>query len=246
MISNPVRRALVAERQNTILAEAEAERRSKQLRSTRRRSTSPVAHTGLAVLPDGSPLVVRPVRGSDGAGLADGFARLSPASRRSRFLIGKSALTSAEVRYFTEVDHHDHEALAAISRVDGRGVGIARYIRNAKRPQTAEIAVTVVDEWQRRGLGTLLLTRLAQRACQEGIRRFTAMVAEDNIAMIGLLHRVDGKVDLLRREGHTLEFGLTHAHSRTPPRRLPVTAWRRLVGHHSATGLRTGSAALSG
>jgi hypothetical protein len=58
--------------------------------------------------------------------LVDGFQRLSSESRRSRFLGLKTELSATEVRYFTDVDHHDHEALVAISLVDGRGVGIAR------------------------------------------------------------------------------------------------------------------------
>ena len=61
--------------------------------------------------------------------LTDGFARLSARSRRSRFFTGKVRLSEAEVRYLTNVDHHDHEALGAVSR-DGRGVGVARYVRD--------------------------------------------------------------------------------------------------------------------
>jgi hypothetical protein len=65
-------------------------------------------------LPDGSRVVIRPVRASDGPLLLDAFARLSPESRRLRVLIGKNALSAKEVRYFTDIDHHDHEALGAI------------------------------------------------------------------------------------------------------------------------------------
>jgi hypothetical protein len=102
------------------------------------------------VLRDGSPVLIRPVRGTDAPLLADGFTRLSARSRQMRFLTRKNELTEAELRYFTEVDHHDHEALGALSAADGRGVGIARYIRDAGDRQAAEIAVTVVDDWQGR------------------------------------------------------------------------------------------------
>ena len=90
-----------------------------------------------------------------------GWLQSGPARRR--FLTGKDRLSPAELSYFTEVDHHDHEALGALSQRDGRGVGIARYIRSAEDPQAAEIAVTIVDEFHRRGLGTELLTRLSDR-----------------------------------------------------------------------------------
>ena len=137
----------------------------------------------VTVLRDGSRVAIRQVRSTDAALLADGFARLSPQSRQQRFLGVKNHLTVAELRYLTNVDHHDHEALGALSR-DGRGVGVARFIRNTEDPDSAEIAITIVDEWQGRGLGTKLLELLSDRARAEGVDRFTATVASGNIASI--------------------------------------------------------------
>jgi GNAT superfamily N-acetyltransferase len=159
-----------------------------------------------AVLRDGSVVLIREVQAGDAPLLADGFARLSDESRQLRFLTGKPNLTAAELRYFTEIDHHDHEALGAINPDDGRGVGIARYIRDAKNPGSAEVAVTVVDDWQRRGLGTELLDRLADRARQEGIRHFTALVAADNDAVAGLLDDGSVGVSVIQRESSTVEY----------------------------------------
>ena len=146
------------------------------------------------VLRDGSAVVIRPVRGTDAPLLADGFSRLSARSRQMRFLATKKELTQTELRYFTEVDHHDHEALAALNYADGRGVGIARYVRDAGNPQAAEIAVTIADDWQGRGLGTELLAQLADRARCEGIGRFTALVSADNTPMTGLLRNMNAKL----------------------------------------------------
>ena len=134
------------------------------------------------VLRDGSEVLIRPVQSADAPLLADGFARLSARSRQMRFLTVKKELSAAELRYFTEIDHHDHEALGAVDRADGRGVGVARYVRSGEDPQAAEIAVTVVDEWQGRGLGTELLAQLSERARSEGIHRFTGLAAADNVA----------------------------------------------------------------
>jgi RimJ/RimL family protein N-acetyltransferase len=156
------------------------------------------------VLRDGSKVVIRQVQRADSPLLADGFARLSAKSRQMRFLTEKKKLSAAELRYFTEVDHHGHEALGALSHADGRGVGIARYVRDAEDPQAAEIAVTIVDDWQGRGLGTELLAQLSDRARQEGIHRFTALVAADNMAMAGLLRNVSA--DLVRRGPGTVEY----------------------------------------
>jgi RimJ/RimL family protein N-acetyltransferase len=137
--------------------------------------------------------------------MADGFARLSAQSRQLRFLTPKKELSPAELRYFTDVDHHhDHEALGALDHPGGRGVGIARYVRDAGDPQAAEIAVTVVDDWQGRGLGTELVAELSGRARSEDIRRFTALVAADNSAMAGLLRNV--RADLVRRERGALHY----------------------------------------
>ena len=113
------------------------------------------------MLRDGSAVLIRQVRSTDAPLLADGFARLSTRSRWMRLLGTKTTLSAAELRYFTEVDHHDHEAIGALSAADGRGVGLARYVRDADDPQAAEIAVTVVDDWQGRGLGTELLSWLS-------------------------------------------------------------------------------------
>jgi RimJ/RimL family protein N-acetyltransferase len=145
-------------------------------------------------------VLIRPVRGADAALLADGFARLSERSRWQRFLGRKNTLTDADLRYFTGVDHHDHEALAAIDHVRGGGVGIARYVRDRENPAAAEIAVTIADDWQGRGLGTELLARLSERARQEGIPRFTAVVAADNAAAAGLL-RSSGAILVKRGSG---------------------------------------------
>jgi RimJ/RimL family protein N-acetyltransferase len=161
------------------------------------------------VLRDGSAVLIRPVQAADAPLLRDGFARLSPQSRQLRFLSPKQELSTAELRYFADVDHHDHEALGALSTIDGRGVGVARFIRSAHDHEAAEIAVTVVDTWQGRGLGSALLAKLSDRAQQEGISRLTATVAVDNIPMIGLLHTMCAQVDGVRREGETWEYSLT-------------------------------------
>lgn len=167
------------------------------------------------VLADGSVVVIREVQAEDAPLLADGFARLSYESRQLRFLTSKPKLTAAELRYLTEIDHHNHEAFGALNLKDGRGLGIARYIRDPEHPERAEVAVTVVDDWQRRGLGAELLDRLADRARQEGIFRFTALVAADNDAVVRLLDDSSVGVHVIQREGGTVEYEIE-----LPPRGL--------------------------
>jgi RimJ/RimL family protein N-acetyltransferase len=148
----------------------------------------------LVALKDGSTVLIRPVHRDDVALLEEGFSRLSAESRRLRFLTDKPKLSKAELEYFTHVDHHDHEAIGARDALDGRGLGIARFIRDPESPEVAEVAVAVVDDWQRRGLGTELLSRLFVRAREEGIRRFTALVDEDNEAVRALMAGLGGQI----------------------------------------------------
>ena len=177
--------------------------------------------------------------------LADGFARLGPESRRLRFLRRKDELSAAELRYFTDVDHHDHEALGALDHADGRGVGVARYVRDAERPAAAEIAVTVVDDWQGRGLGTELLAQLSGRARAAGIRRFTALVSADNAAMAALLRSVcaEPRAPRARHRGIGDHAGAQRGALRRPAglasrMRHPGRARGRRRGYRPARGAR--------
>ena len=200
MFNDHIHAALARERSGTLLAAAEAIRRGRQARAGR-----PQPGAGhRVVLRDGSGVLIRPVHSTDAPLLADGFARLSATSRWMRFLTPKRELSPAELRYLTDLDHHDHEALGALDQGDGRGVGIARYVRSTDDPHAADVAVTIVDDWQGRGLGTELVARLADRALDEGIHRFTALVSAENVA-VGLLLRTM-RASLVGRESSTLEY----------------------------------------
>ena len=181
------------------------------------RQLGPGASGQRVMLRDRSAVLIRQVQPSDAPLLADGFARLSAHSRQMRFLRRKDELSTAELRYFTDVDHHDHEALGALDP-GGRGVGIARYVRDAQDPHAAEIALTIVDDWQGRGLGTELLAQLTGRARSAGIRRFTALVATGNVATTALLDNVGGT--LVGRGPGTVEYEITLA-----PRQEPSLVW---------------------
>jgi RimJ/RimL family protein N-acetyltransferase len=207
MIHPDFQRTMVRERSATLLAAAAAQRQVRQARSAAVAAAADAATASRQVrLRDGSAVLIRPVRRTDTSLLTDGFARLSERSRWTRFLGRKNTLTEADLRYFTDVDHHDHEALGALDHVRGGGVGIARYVRDREDRHAAEIAVTIVDDWQGRGLGTELLAQLSDRACQEGIRRFTAVVAADNAAANGLLR--NSGASLVHRGRGVVEYEL--------------------------------------
>ena len=101
---------------------------------------------------DLNELLIRPIRADDKQALKRGFARLSERSRYRRFLAPHWKLMPDVLRYLTEVDHRDHEALVAIDPRINEGVGVARHVRSKQHPDTAELAVAVVDGWQRHGV----------------------------------------------------------------------------------------------
>jgi RimJ/RimL family protein N-acetyltransferase len=123
---------------------------------------------------------VRPLEPSDRAGLAALFTRLSPESRRQRFLGPKPRLSERELTYLTNVDHRGHEALAAVDHRDGSIVGVARYVRLTDRPGAADGAVAVADEHHGRGIGTVLVRCLIARARINGLSVLTADTLWDN------------------------------------------------------------------
>lgn len=156
-------------------------------------------------LRDGSRVRLRQGHSSDRELLKRGFARLSPESRYRRFLAAMPELTEVMVRYLTVIDHHDHEAIVALDDKSDEGIGVARYVRSKERPDLAEVAVTVIDDWQGRGLGTLLLDAISARARAEGIRTFSALVLATNDEMLDLLKRLD-HVRIIDRAPGTVEI----------------------------------------
>jgi GNAT superfamily N-acetyltransferase len=155
-------------------------------------------------LRDGSHVRIRQGHSSDRELLLRGFERLSPESRYRRFLAPVTELTEEMVRYLTEIDHHDHEAMIAIDEQTGEGIGVARYVRDLERPEVAEVAVTVIDDWQGRGLGTLLAEVISARAREEGITSFTALMLAANEEMLDILRRLD-PVRIIDREQGRVE-----------------------------------------
>jgi RimJ/RimL family protein N-acetyltransferase len=144
---------------------------------------------GSVELRDGRTVLLRPISPDDKGLLVDAFERLSDESRQHRFLTPATELSAEDLAYLTEVDHRRHEAIVAIDPSGGRLVGVARYVRVPGEPGNAEIAVVVVDDWQRRGVATALLGALSARARENGIERFRAYVATDNAVVVDALSR---------------------------------------------------------
>ena len=129
-----------------------------------------------------------------------GFERLSRESIYQRFMAPVERLSPSQLRYLLDVDHSDHEALLAVDEDEGQAVAVARFVRSRDDDRVAEAAVTVVDHWQRMGLGKVLAGLLAERARELGIRRFEATLLSENRAVLGLLRSL-GPTRTLSRDG---------------------------------------------
>jgi acetate---CoA ligase (ADP-forming) len=143
------------------------------------------------ILRDGTSVHIRAIRPTDRAELARGFAQLSPEAVYLRFFRVKQRLTENELTEFTELDFVHRAALVATLRIDDedRIIATARYAvvgDPSQAPRRAEVAFTVGDPFQGRGLGTLLLEHLALLARANGIDEFEADVLGENNRMLGV------------------------------------------------------------
>lgn len=144
------------------------------------------------VLPDGTPVIIRPIRPEDAPKLQVAFKRLSIQSVYYRFLQVFTQLTDQQAYEFANLDYYQRMALVAEIREDGASnlIGVARYvILPGDEPGLAESAVVVIDEYQKRGLGSLLLQRLVRYACSHGVRTFLATVHVSNAQIMRFIQR---------------------------------------------------------
>lgn len=147
-----------------------------------------------AILKDGTRVIVRPIRPEDKEALARGLDQLSAESRYRRFLRPMTSLSQRELAYLTEIDYTNHFAWVAVADTkDQEGLGVARYIRDAKDPEVAEAAVAVVDDYQGRGLGSILMRLLVATALENGVHTFRGWVLGDNLEVLRPLERIGAR-----------------------------------------------------
>ena len=146
-------------------------------------------------------------RSQDRAGLAALFARLTPESRYRRFLSPKPELTPRELTYFTDIDHVNHEAIAAVDQRDDSIVGVARYVRDRTSSRCRRA-------WRSRspmsstamGIGTALASLTIHHAHASGLTLLTATTLWDNHAARRLLRHHGFRARQSR--GHEIEHEL--------------------------------------
>ena len=148
---------------------------------------------------DGQRVWVRALGPQDAKAERHFFSALSPRSRYRRFLLSAPSLSEPTLRALTEVDQQRHVALIALAdvvepgNVEAQIVADARYVWE-NQGCSAEFAIAVADDWQRQGLGTLLMRHLAEHACQAGVRQLFGYVLADNLPMQALVRALGGEV----------------------------------------------------
>lgn len=152
-------------------------------------------------LSDGGEVTLRLLDRDDKELLRRGFERLSEVSRYHRFFAGKSSLLESELRYLTEIDGDRHVALVALDGESGEGIAVARAVRLPDERTIYEVAMTVVDQHQRRGLGALLLARLIAATAERGARALRFCVLPSNTSMRALLARAPLRLSVAVDDG---------------------------------------------
>jgi RimJ/RimL family protein N-acetyltransferase len=143
-----------------------------------------------AALRDGRSATIRAIDPHDADELQDAFARLSREARYSRFMAPMKELSPAVLARAVHPAERDRVLVAVVSEAEGEiVVGGARYVRGAD-DEACEFAITIVDDWQGRGLASQMLSALIRDARARRLRRMEGYVLASNRAMLALARRL--------------------------------------------------------
>lgn len=178
-----------------------------------------------AALSDGTPALIWPLLPTDREALREGYEHLSSRTRDSRFLAGVPHLTEGLLHHLVDdVDGIDHVALVlVVIDEDHRGepAGVGRIIRYPDQPDAADLAVTVIDRWQGRGVARALLAELV-RVRPVGVTRIVTSIAADNAASLAMVHSL-GPCVLTPAGGNCLDVEVQLESVGAPDEVLPGT-----------------------
>jgi acetyltransferase len=147
-------------------------------------------------LPNGSDVIIRPIRPED-AELTQGFVRgLSEETKYFRYMDAVRELSHAMLVRLTQIDYSREMALLAITEVEGREVelGVARYAINPDG-ESCEFALVVNDQWQKQGIGHKLMDVLMDVARAKGLRSIEGEVLKTNRRMLKLAESLGFRVE---------------------------------------------------
>jgi len=156
-------------------------------------------------LADGSRIEIRALRREDEADMLAAIGKTSAQSLQRRFFVMKRHFSDKERAFFMDVDFKDHVALVALAEQDGREVivGGGRYV--VFEAGRAELAFVVIDTWQGRGVGSILMRCLTEIARAARLRELTAEVLPENAAMLRIFGKF-GFRPVSRRDPQTIHL----------------------------------------
>jgi GNAT superfamily N-acetyltransferase len=191
-----------------------------------------------ATLRDGTQVALRPIQPDDKPRLQGALQLLSPRSRYLRFHARLDHLTDEQLRYATEVDHRDHVAwlVLDVDHPDVPAIALGQYARLETNPRVAEASITVIDRYQARGLGTMLLAILAEVAITNGIEVFRNYVLADNDAMLELFDQLGAERQPITSEVQEVDLRLPRQLADLPdtPAGRAIRALADEGSHHSS------------
>lgn len=142
-------------------------------------------------LPDGTPVVIRPIASMDRRRHWRFICSLSLQTRYHR-LMSARCLLPGELRRMVEIDYRREMALVVLTRIgdEEQQLGVARFVREDEDSDSAEFAIVVADAWQRRGIGRQLLVSLRRAATAAGVNQMGGITLATNTAMLRLARRL--------------------------------------------------------
>jgi len=166
-----------------------------------------INYTARELLRDGGQIDIRALRREDEADMLAAIDKTSAQSLQRRFFVMKRHFSDKERAFFMDIDFKDHVAIVALAEEAGRKVivGGGRYI--VFEPGRAEMAFVVIDTWQGRGLGSILMRHLVKFANDAGLQELTAEVLPENAAMRKVFEKF-GFRPAARRDPQTLHLVL--------------------------------------
>ncbi|TPQ29416.1 GNAT family N-acetyltransferase [Bradyrhizobium guangdongense] len=159
-------------------------------------------------LRDGTPVEVRALRATDEGDMLAALEQTSVQSLQRRFFAPKRHFSDKERAFFMAIDFKTHVALVVLAEDAGRQaiVGGGRYV--VTEPGQAELAFVVIDAWQGRGIGSLLMRRLIDLAREAGLHELTAEVLSENASMLSVFDKAGFK-PAKRRDPQTIHLALS-------------------------------------
>src|SRR6266403_5794256 len=166
-----------------------------------------ITYTARELLRDGGQIEIRALQRDDEADMLAAVGKPSAQSLQRRFFVMKRHFSDKERAFFMDIDFKNHVAVVALADEAGGKVivGGGRYI--VFEPGRAEMAFVVVDTWQRRGIGSILMRHLVKIASDARLQELTAEVLPENAAMLKVFGKFGFK-PATRRDPQTVHLVL--------------------------------------